>query len=273
MSDDELVAIDLTEDERMLLVHGLNEYYGAAKEGVPLLSPLMGFSTPEEFWNLVERLKEAVKFKKPMSDLDWARTLFLTEICWASELVGAGQDFATNVRDEQAVPLTRSLQLKISRSDRLALLVASAAIHEESRRKTAKTIVGDVVAMEYLTDDERTFMVRGLNEYLGLAQAGRPLLVPLMGLSTLAQFDNLVRRLMKAVEAKEPLTDLDWARALLLTEIAWASDLVGSGIEFARHFSDNQAIEMLRSIQNEISSYGRRAVLIENAGLSSTETD
>jgi hypothetical protein len=122
MSAAELVAIDLTDDERLLLIHGLNEYFGAAKRGWSLLTPLMGLSSTDEFSALISRLLEAVEDKKPLTDLDWARALLLTEICWGSQLLGAGLDFASNIRDEKAAPLLRSIQRKVSSQERFVLL-------------------------------------------------------------------------------------------------------------------------------------------------------
>jgi hypothetical protein len=109
-------------------IHGLNEYFGAAKRGWSLLLPLMGLSTTDEFRALVNRLLEAIEDKKPLSDLDWARALLLTEICWASQLLGAGVDFATNVCDEKAAPLLRSIQRKVSSYNRFLLLRDNARV-------------------------------------------------------------------------------------------------------------------------------------------------
>ena len=90
--------------------------------GVPsLLAPLLGLSTVDEFWTLTDRLMNAVRAKAPLSDLDWARALFLTEICWASYVIGAGLDFGTNFRDEKAAPLMRSIQRKVSTEERFVL--------------------------------------------------------------------------------------------------------------------------------------------------------
>jgi hypothetical protein len=61
-----------------------------------------------------------------LSDLDWARALLLTEICWASSVIGAGIDFGTNIRDEAAAPLLRSIQCKVSTADRFVLLLDNA---------------------------------------------------------------------------------------------------------------------------------------------------
>jgi hypothetical protein len=119
--DDDLVAIDLTDDERTLMVQGLNEYGGLAR-GAPLLAPLMGLSTVHEFYELTWRLRETISAKKPLSDLDWARALLLTEISWASAVLGSGVDFGTNIRDEKAAPLMRSIQYQVSNYHRYELL-------------------------------------------------------------------------------------------------------------------------------------------------------
>ena len=93
-----------------------------------LLVPLLGLSTTDEFRTLLHQLMEAIEEKKPLSDLDWARVLFLTEISWASDLVGAGIDFATNVRDEKAAPLLRSIQRKVSSYERFLKLRDNARV-------------------------------------------------------------------------------------------------------------------------------------------------
>jgi hypothetical protein len=122
MADDELVVIDLTDDERLLMFHGLNEFLGPAR-GAPLLTPLLGLSSVENFYTLVRRLREAMRNHESLSNLDWERALLLTEISWASAVLGAGLDFATNFRDEEAAPLLRSIQYKVSNYERFRLLL------------------------------------------------------------------------------------------------------------------------------------------------------
>lgn len=63
----------------------------------------------------IHRLARALGRKEPLSKLDWARTVFLTEVSWASNLVGSGLDFKTNFHDDEAAPLLRSIQWKIGR--------------------------------------------------------------------------------------------------------------------------------------------------------------
>jgi hypothetical protein len=71
-----------------------------------------------------------------------------------------------------------------------------------------------------LTDAERRLMYLAINEYSGLAKYGKPLFAPLFGASTINEFDTTVDRLRAAVENADALSDLDWARALLLSEIS-----------------------------------------------------
>jgi hypothetical protein len=112
MTMTELIDIDLTDDERLLLCHGLNEY-GGSIHYKPVMTRALGLPDRTSFDALLDRLRKAMWRKEPLSKLDWARAVFLTEVSWASNLVGSGLDFATNFRDETAAPLLRSIQWKI----------------------------------------------------------------------------------------------------------------------------------------------------------------
>ena len=114
MATTELIDIDLTEDERMLLCQGLNEYGGPIRNQLVMVRAL-GLSDQASFDTVVDRLLTTISRKEPLSNLNWARAVFLTEVSWASNLVGSGLDFATSVRDEKAAPLMRSIQWKIGR--------------------------------------------------------------------------------------------------------------------------------------------------------------
>ncbi|WAJ43695.1 hypothetical protein OK015_21265 [Mycobacterium sp. Aquia_216] len=114
MTTTELVDIDLTDDERDLLSHGLNEYGGPIRNQLVMVRAL-GLPDRESFDTLVARLGKAIWRKEPLSKIDWARAVFLTEVSWASNLVGSGLDFRSNFHDDQAAPLMRSIQGKIGR--------------------------------------------------------------------------------------------------------------------------------------------------------------
>jgi hypothetical protein len=73
-----------------------------------------------------------------------------------------------------------------------------------------------------------------------------------------------------AIDNNEPLSDLDWARALFLTEISFASDLVGAGLHFGPA-ADEYWFRVLRSIQRKISTYPRFLLLLQSASHSPAE--
>jgi hypothetical protein len=121
-----------------------------------------------------------------------------------------------------------------------------------------------------LTDEERELMVLALNEYGGTAQHTFQLLCPVLGKSNLDEWAHLVNRLIAAIENKEPLSDLDWARAMFLADISFGSTLVGSGLRFGRG-ADQYWFEILRSLQKEVSSSDRFDLLVQNASFSCPE--
>lgn len=126
MTDPERIAIDLTEEERKLMSLALNEYGGLAKRAKPLLIPVLGLSTEDEWYQLLKRLELAIDNNEPLSDFDWARALFLTEISFASDLVGAGLHFGP-AADEYWFRVLRSIQQKISTYPRFLLLLQNAS--------------------------------------------------------------------------------------------------------------------------------------------------
>jgi hypothetical protein len=112
MTMTELIDIELTDDERDLLSHGLNEY-GGSIQYKPVMTRALGLPDRDSFDALLDRLRRAIWRKEPLSKLDWARAVFLTEVSWASNLVGSGLDFRSNFHDDEAAPLIRSIQSKI----------------------------------------------------------------------------------------------------------------------------------------------------------------
>jgi len=76
---------------------------------------------------------------------------------------------------------------------------------------------------------------------------------------------RLTRWLLDTIDGKAPLSDLDWARAVFLTEISWASDVIGSGIDFTFSFPDEEAAPLMRSIQRKVATPERFVLLRDNA--------
>jgi hypothetical protein len=114
MTEPRLISIDLTDDERDFMRTALTEFGGTASYK-PFPIKILGVSTDDEFEDLLTRLRIAIADKEALSELDWARAQLLTEMCWGSDMIGSGIDFKYSCRDEQAVPLMRSIQRKLRR--------------------------------------------------------------------------------------------------------------------------------------------------------------
>ena len=71
---------------------------------------------------------------------------------------------------------------------------------------------------------------------------------------------------MSAIETRQALSELDWTRALLLTEISWASDVLGAASEIQTTIRDERALPLLRSLQRKLVTGGCIGLLINNAG-------
>ncbi|BBU20533.1 hypothetical protein [Mycobacterium xenopi] len=115
-----------------------------------------------------------------------------------------------------------------------------------------------------LTDDEREFMLTVLSEFEGPA-GYTPYPIKILGISTSDEFNELLIRLRRAIARKEPLSELDWARAQLLTETCWASSLIGSGLDYGTG-GDEKALPLLRSIQRKLCRYPLRSALFPDNG-------
>lgn len=61
-------------------------------------------------------------------------------------------------------------------------------------------------------------------------------------------------RLRSAIKSGERLTSFDWCRTVLSTEIAFASDLMGSGTDwkFTTGLADEESLRLLRQVQRKL---------------------
>ena len=86
---DDVVDVPLTLQELELLARGLGEWSGPAccTEGFAVA---MGFESLEDFLAQSRRVQGALILRKPLSAIDWLRTLLATEIAFASDVVGSG---------------------------------------------------------------------------------------------------------------------------------------------------------------------------------------
>ncbi|WP_409464828.1 hypothetical protein [Amycolatopsis sp. GA6-003] len=110
----------------------------------------------------------------------------------------------------------------------------------------------ELVSVE-LADDEREVLRRGLAEWGGPASCTEALAVA-MGFRSVADLLEDGRRLRTALAASEPLSPQDWRRVVAATEIVFASDVFGSGLDWSitTGFSDEQTINILRRLQRTI---------------------
>ena len=111
-----LLTVDLTDDERNFIWQAMYQWQFSAS-GKPFPYQVLGLSTGKEFADRTYRLAHAVAGGEPLTNLDWMRVLYLTECSWASDVVGAGLDFAivTEFSDIDGLSLLRRLQRKIGR--------------------------------------------------------------------------------------------------------------------------------------------------------------
>ena len=109
-----LIDIALSDTERRVLKHGLLEWSGPARCS-DALALAMGFGNVDDLWDESDRIISALETKAPLSSLDWARTLLATEICFASDVLGAGVDWSTvsGLDDAETLRLLRGIQHKI----------------------------------------------------------------------------------------------------------------------------------------------------------------
>ena len=108
--------IDLDDQERQLLISGLNQWGGPAY-CTEEMAYAMGFDSIKDINVQAKRLFPAIRNGMPLSRLDWDRTLLATEIAFASSVIGAAGDWSivTGVSDGDTLALLRQVQRKLNR--------------------------------------------------------------------------------------------------------------------------------------------------------------
>ena len=109
-----------------------------------------------------------------------------------------------------------------------------------------------VVAVE-LTGAEVEVLVAGLRQWSGPAACTEEFATA-MGFRGVDGLLKDAARLIADLEAEHPLTPVDWARAILATEVAFASDAVGAGVEWGTvtGLTDEHTIGVLRALQRKL---------------------
>ena len=103
-----------------------------------------------------------------------------------------------------------------------------------------------------LTDEERFVLERGVIEWGGPARCSDPLAVA-MGFAGVDDLHARRGALLAALETGT-MSAGDWRRVVMATEIVFASDLVGSGVEWSTTtgLSDEHTLAALRRIQRKL---------------------
>lgn len=109
-----------------------------------------------------------------------------------------------------------------------------------------------LIAIE-MGEVERRVLARGLAEWGGPARCTEALAV-VMGFGSVDDLLVQLQRLGAALSRAEPLRREDWRRALIATEIVFASDVFGSGLDWSTTtgLSDELTINTLRALQRKV---------------------
>ncbi|MDX1882103.1 hypothetical protein [Mycolicibacterium sp. 120270] len=261
--NDDRIAIALDDDECDLMALAINEYGLAAQGAAELLPPLVGRLTRAAWWDYIYPLIDSIKAREPLTDLDWARALLLTEFAFGSDMVANARRFAP-IGDERWVLDLRSLQDKVSTEQRAQLLADNATYPTFDESNSERTAILPMDLGDFaFDDDERRLMLVTLNAYAEQPERGYGLLAPIAGQRTFDEWTAYIDHLHQAVYDEQSLTELDWSRVLLLTEMGFTSSLAGFASQFRG--ADQYGIRVLRSLQVTIHRGSLALLFIENA--------
>ena len=112
---DAVLEVELTADERAMILAGLIEW-GASAHPTPELAVAMGFIGLDDLGVQGERLIDAVQHGRPLIAFDWKRVLICTEIAFGSDYFGAGAEWETVTGEEDwtSLRVLRGLQDKLT---------------------------------------------------------------------------------------------------------------------------------------------------------------
>jgi len=104
-----------------------------------------------------------------------------------------------------------------------------------------------------LDDVERGFLRAAMLEWGGPARP-TDALAGAMGFTSADSLADETWALWERIEAGDALATDDWRRVLLAAEIVFASDVVGSGLDWpiTTDFSDKESIAILRGLQRKL---------------------
>ena|SRR5438105_2822021 len=110
-NSEDLIALDLTDDESAVLRAGLDAWGGPAR-ATQEIAVAIGFRDNADLLAEGDRIRIALETRQPLSPLDWARAVLATEIAFASQLVGSGEDWeiTTGFSDANTIRILRQMQ-------------------------------------------------------------------------------------------------------------------------------------------------------------------
>lgn len=113
----------------------------------------------------------------------------------------------------------------------------------------------DVVALD---DRERQFLRAAMLEWGGPANPTDALALAL-GFTSAATMSRETWALWERIEAGQALSAQDWRRVLLAAEVVFASDVVGSGLDWpiTSGIPDAESIAILRGLQRKLPRWRR----------------
>lgn len=105
-----------------------------------------------------------------------------------------------------------------------------------------------------LSRDQRRVLASGLNEWGGPVRPGVDIIVA-MGFKDVDDLYSTGHRMFSQILNREPMSRLDWTRALVATEIVFVSDVVGGALDWEpdSNFYDQTTLRLLREIQHSLS--------------------
>jgi hypothetical protein len=151
------------------------------------------------------RLLDTIKIEGPLTDLGWARALFLTEASFGSQLVVTGWEWEIGQSGAKDVLVLRSLQQKVSTDERSRLLQENVTFQAPVRERAEKPspVHSSACAVE-LDDDERRLISTAIGAYTTSPRHGFGILAPIIGQRSFETWSNYVAQLHRAVAGNLP---------------------------------------------------------------------
>ena len=114
----------------------------------------------------------------------------------------------------------------------------------------------DVVDVD-LSDEERALLWEGLHQWGGPTRP-TDLIANAMGFESVDSMHLEAGRICEALKARQPLSKRDWGRALVATEIVFASSYYGAAgdWEIVSGWTDERTVLVLRDLQRTFAGLG-----------------